>query len=129
MLRLSLCCWLPGFWIGSFASCVGGCFWVYSLCGFLLLFSICGLCLAVSLTCRSEEILSLATPFKYALIGKFLDHRPVLDSIHKIFSNLKLISDSSVTLLNPTHFLIKLVSDLDYSRVFLMFLTFLAIAM
>ncbi|KAH0462600.1 hypothetical protein IEQ34_010175 [Dendrobium chrysotoxum] len=44
--------------------------------------------------------------------------RPSLDAIRRIFFNLKLIGDVSITLLDMSHILIKLINDLDYSRVF-----------
>ncbi|KAH0448100.1 hypothetical protein IEQ34_021900 [Dendrobium chrysotoxum] len=70
-----------------------------------------------SLWIFEEEILALFEPFKYDLVGKFLNCRPSLNSIHKFFFNLKLIGVCSVTILDERHVLIKLVNDLDYSRV------------
>ncbi|KAL0908366.1 hypothetical protein M5K25_022856 [Dendrobium thyrsiflorum] len=65
-----------------------------------------------------EEMLSLALPFEFALVGKFPGRRPPLDTIRKFFFNLKLFGDFSITLLNPKNVLIKLVNDLYYCRVF-----------
>ncbi|KAH0467595.1 hypothetical protein IEQ34_002628 [Dendrobium chrysotoxum] len=65
-----------------------------------------------------KEIIALAAPFEFTLIGKFSNRRPLLDSIRRFFFNLKLNGDFSVTILNPKYVLIKLVNDLDYSRVF-----------
>ncbi|KAL0916585.1 hypothetical protein M5K25_014111 [Dendrobium thyrsiflorum] len=48
----------------------------------------------------------------------FPSMRPSLDSIRRFFFNLKLNDDVSVTLLDQSHILVKLVNDLDYSRVF-----------
>ncbi|KAH0467611.1 hypothetical protein IEQ34_002644 [Dendrobium chrysotoxum] len=52
-------------------------------------------------------------------VGWFFHYRhPCLESIRKLFFNLKLNGEFLVTLLNLSHVIIKLVSDLDYSRVF-----------
>ncbi|KAH0454097.1 hypothetical protein IEQ34_016021 [Dendrobium chrysotoxum] len=76
------------------------------------------LCLP-SLWISEEEIFSLATPFEFALVEQFTTRRSPLDSIQKIFFQLKLIDGHfSVTILNPKHLLIKLVNNLDYNRVF-----------
>ncbi|KAL0908782.1 hypothetical protein M5K25_023291 [Dendrobium thyrsiflorum] len=56
-----------------------------------------------------EEILALATPFEFALVGKFSSRKPSLGAIRKFFFNLKLNGDFSVTVLNPKHVLIKLL--------------------
>ncbi|KAH0465445.1 hypothetical protein IEQ34_005548 [Dendrobium chrysotoxum] len=72
-----------------------------------------------SLWIFEEEILALAAPLHFALVGFFPSRRPSLDSIRRFFFNLKLISDCSVTLMDSSHILIKLVNDIDYSRVFL----------
>ncbi|KAH0470472.1 hypothetical protein IEQ34_000195 [Dendrobium chrysotoxum] len=44
-----------------------------------------------SLWISDEEVLALAAPFKFVLVGKFFGWRPILDSIHKFLFNLKLI--------------------------------------
>ncbi|KAH0452201.1 hypothetical protein IEQ34_019500 [Dendrobium chrysotoxum] len=59
-----------------------------------------------------------AEPFEFALVGKFLNHRPLLEAICKFFFKLKLISECSVTVLDSRHTLIKLLNDLDYSSLF-----------
>ncbi|KAH0454618.1 hypothetical protein IEQ34_016542 [Dendrobium chrysotoxum] len=59
-----------------------------------------------SLWISEEEILTLAAPFKFALVSKFPGRRPSLDVSKKFFFNLKLIGDFSVTVLNPKHVLI-----------------------
>lgn len=71
-----------------------------------------------SLWISKEKILTLAAPLEFALVGKFPTRRPSLNVIRKFFFYLKLIGEFSVTLLNPSHVLIKLVNDLDYNRVF-----------
>ncbi|KAL0909928.1 hypothetical protein M5K25_020838 [Dendrobium thyrsiflorum] len=71
-----------------------------------------------SLWISEEKILALLRPFKFALVGKFPTRRPSLDAIRRFFFRLKLNGDFSVTLLNPSHVLIKLFNDFDYSRVF-----------
>ncbi|XP_020678502.2 uncharacterized protein LOC110096770 [Dendrobium catenatum] len=65
-----------------------------------------------------EEMLSSAMPVEFALVGEFLGHRSPLDTIHKVFFNLKLVGEFSITLLNPKNVFIKLINDLDYCRVF-----------
>ncbi|KAI0496695.1 hypothetical protein KFK09_023019 [Dendrobium nobile] len=60
------------------------------------------------------EILSLAAPFNFALVGKFPTNRPSLEAIRKFFFNLKLNGEFSVMVLNLKNILIKLGNDLDY---------------
>ncbi|KAH0462723.1 hypothetical protein IEQ34_010298 [Dendrobium chrysotoxum] len=50
------------------------------------------------------------------MVGKFSNRKTTLDSIRRFFFNLKLNGDFYVTVLNPKHMLIKLVNNLDYSR-------------
>ncbi|KAL0915877.1 hypothetical protein M5K25_013341 [Dendrobium thyrsiflorum] len=71
-----------------------------------------------SLWISEAEVLSLALPFEFSLVGKFPSNRPSLEAIRKFFFNLKLIGDFSVTVLNMKNVLIKLANDLDYCRVF-----------
>ncbi|PKU69884.1 hypothetical protein MA16_Dca011902 [Dendrobium catenatum] len=71
-----------------------------------------------SLWISEMEIESLAAPFEFSLVRKFLARRPSLDAIRKFFFNLKLKGDVSVTVLNNRNVLIKLFNDLDYCRVF-----------
>ncbi|PKU85437.1 hypothetical protein MA16_Dca003176 [Dendrobium catenatum] len=66
-----------------------------------------------SLWISDQEIKDLATPFQFSLVGFFPSKRPSLDSIRNFFYNLKLNGDISVTLLDPSHILIKLANDLD----------------
>ncbi|KAH0457986.1 hypothetical protein IEQ34_013301 [Dendrobium chrysotoxum] len=54
----------------------------------------------------------------YALVPFFPSRHPSLDSIYRFFFNLKLIVNFSVTLLDSSYVLIKLMSNLDYSRAF-----------
>ncbi|KAI0491773.1 hypothetical protein KFK09_026033 [Dendrobium nobile] len=65
-----------------------------------------------------EEVLKLASPFKFTLVGKFGLRRPNLDAIRQFFSSLKLLGFYSVGLLDPRHVAIQLSNDLDYSRIF-----------
>ncbi|KAI0502013.1 hypothetical protein KFK09_016958 [Dendrobium nobile] len=65
-----------------------------------------------------EEVLKLASPFQYTLVGKFGLRRPNLDSIRSFFASLKLSGFYSVGLLDARHVAIQLSNDLDYSRVF-----------
>ncbi|KAH0457713.1 hypothetical protein IEQ34_013028 [Dendrobium chrysotoxum] len=46
-----------------------------------------------SLWISEEEICALAQPLEYALVGKFLNRRSLLEPIRKFFFNLKLIGD------------------------------------
>ncbi|KAL0912109.1 hypothetical protein M5K25_018059 [Dendrobium thyrsiflorum] len=71
-----------------------------------------------SLWISEAEVLSLALPFEFSLVGKFPSHRPSLEAIRKFFFNLKLNGEFSVTVLNAKNVLIKLADDLDYCRVF-----------
>ncbi|KAL0923122.1 hypothetical protein M5K25_007168 [Dendrobium thyrsiflorum] len=65
-----------------------------------------------------EEVLKLASPFQFTLVGKFSLRRPNLDTIRQFFGNLKLTGFFSVGLLDARHVSIQLTNDLDYSRVF-----------
>ncbi|KAI0522459.1 hypothetical protein KFK09_004838 [Dendrobium nobile] len=65
-----------------------------------------------------EEVLKLASPFQFTLVGKFGVRRPNLDAIRNFFSSLKLTGFYSVGLLDSRHVAIQLSNDLDYSRVF-----------
>ncbi|KAI0495094.1 hypothetical protein KFK09_025241 [Dendrobium nobile] len=62
------------------------------------------------------EVLHLAKPFDFALVGKFPLRRPALDSIRRFFStsNYRVFF---VTLLDHSNVLIKLCNDLDYGRI------------
>ncbi|XP_028548442.1 uncharacterized protein LOC114578970, partial [Dendrobium catenatum] len=71
-----------------------------------------------SLWISDDEILALAVPFQFSLVGFFPSKRPSLDYIRKFFFNLKLNGEVSVTLLDSSHILIKLENDLDYCRIF-----------
>ncbi|KAL0928477.1 hypothetical protein M5K25_000361 [Dendrobium thyrsiflorum] len=71
-----------------------------------------------SLWISEDEILALAAPFQYALVGFFSSLRPSMDAIRRFFFNLKLHADFSVMVLDQSHVLIKLSNDLDYSRIF-----------
>ncbi|KAI0519813.1 hypothetical protein KFK09_007274 [Dendrobium nobile] len=65
-----------------------------------------------------EEVLKLASPFQFTLVGKFGVRRPNLDVIRNFFSSLKLTGFYSVGLLDTRHAAIQLSNDLDYNRVF-----------
>ncbi|KAL0908480.1 hypothetical protein M5K25_022977 [Dendrobium thyrsiflorum] len=71
-----------------------------------------------SLWISEQEIRALAVPFQFSLVGFFPSKQPSLESIRRFFFNLKLNGEVSVTLLDPSHVLIKLANDLDYCRVF-----------
>ncbi|XP_020703827.2 uncharacterized protein LOC110115054, partial [Dendrobium catenatum] len=65
-----------------------------------------------------EDILKLASPFKFTLVGKFNLRRPNLDTIQMFFANLKLSGFYSIGLLDSRHVGIQLSNDMDYSRIF-----------
>ncbi|KAL0907216.1 hypothetical protein M5K25_025770 [Dendrobium thyrsiflorum] len=65
-----------------------------------------------------EEVLKLASPFQFTLVGKFSLRRPNLDMIRQFFGNLKLTGFFSIGLLDARHVSIQLTNDLDYSHVF-----------
>ncbi|KAL0928426.1 hypothetical protein M5K25_000307 [Dendrobium thyrsiflorum] len=65
-----------------------------------------------------EEVLKLASPFQYTLVGKFSLRRPSLDAIRLFFNNFKISGVFSIGLLDSRHVAIQLLNDLDYSRVF-----------
>ncbi|KAL0911338.1 hypothetical protein M5K25_019472 [Dendrobium thyrsiflorum] len=71
-----------------------------------------------SMWISEAEVLSLALPFEFSLVGKFPSNRPSLEAIRKFFFNLKLNGYFFVTVLNTKNVLIKLANDLDYYRVF-----------
>ncbi|KAL0913537.1 hypothetical protein M5K25_017002 [Dendrobium thyrsiflorum] len=63
-----------------------------------------------------EEVLKLASPFQFTLVGKFTLRRPNLDAIRAFFNNLKLSGVFSVGLLDSRHVAIQLSNDLDYNQ-------------
>ncbi|KAI0492030.1 hypothetical protein KFK09_026295 [Dendrobium nobile] len=65
-----------------------------------------------------DDVLKIASPFRFTLVGKFGLRRPNLDAIRSFFGNLKLSGFYSVGLLDSKHIAIQLSNDLDYSRVF-----------
>ncbi|KAL0907876.1 hypothetical protein M5K25_022325 [Dendrobium thyrsiflorum] len=56
-----------------------------------------------SLWISEQEIRALAVPFQFSLVGFLPSKRPSLESIRRFFFNLKLNSEVSVTLLDPSH--------------------------
>ncbi|KAI0503720.1 hypothetical protein KFK09_014659 [Dendrobium nobile] len=71
-----------------------------------------------ALLMSEDDILKLASPYQFTLVGKFTVRRPNLDAIRNFFAKLKLSGNFSVGLLDARHVSIKLSNDLDYSRVF-----------
>ncbi|PKU83181.1 hypothetical protein MA16_Dca024566 [Dendrobium catenatum] len=65
-----------------------------------------------------DDILKLASPYQFTLVGKFSMRRPNLDEIKFFFAKLKLSGNFSIGLLDARHVFIQLSNDLDYSRVF-----------
>ncbi|PKU64639.1 hypothetical protein MA16_Dca015900 [Dendrobium catenatum] len=71
-----------------------------------------------ALLLSEDDIVKLASPYQFTLVGKFTLKRPNLDSIRSFFGNLKLFGFYSIGLLDPRHVAIQLTNDLDYSRIF-----------
>ncbi|PKU71541.1 hypothetical protein MA16_Dca004383 [Dendrobium catenatum] len=65
-----------------------------------------------------DEVLKLASPFHFTLVGKFGLNRPNLDSIRNFFTNLKLSGFFFIGLLDSRHVAIQLSNNLDYSIIF-----------
>lgn len=63
-----------------------------------------------------EEMAKVASPFKFAAIGKFLDDRPKIDEIQKFFAFLNLKGEMNVRNLDHYHVLIRCVSEADFLR-------------
>ncbi|KAL0926253.1 hypothetical protein M5K25_002467 [Dendrobium thyrsiflorum] len=71
-----------------------------------------------ALLMSDDDILKLASPFQFTLVGKFLVRRPNLDAIRNFLGKLKLSGIFSIGLLDARHVSIQLSNDLDYSRIF-----------
>ncbi|KAI0496673.1 hypothetical protein KFK09_022997 [Dendrobium nobile] len=71
-----------------------------------------------ALIMSDEDILKLALPYQFTLVGKFSVRRPNLDVIRVFFGKLKLSGNFSIGMLDSRHISIQLSNDLDYSRVF-----------
>ena len=63
-----------------------------------------------------EDADRLATPFRWALVGKFLHGRPSLEDIRKFFASLNLRDHVSVGLMDYHHMLIKCLAEVDFNR-------------
>ncbi|XP_027156068.1 uncharacterized protein LOC113766259 [Coffea eugenioides] len=61
------------------------------------------------------EVDKLATPFRWALVGKFSHGRPSLEGIRKFFSTLNLKDQVSVGLLDYRHVLLKCSAEQDFN--------------
>lgn len=66
-----------------------------------------------------EDIDNLASPFQFALIGKFSHGRPVLAEIRAAFESFSLKSPYTIGLMDPRHILIHFNSEKDFLRVWL----------
>ncbi|XP_027062037.1 uncharacterized protein [Coffea arabica] len=64
-----------------------------------------------------EDTDRLATPFRWALVGKFSHGRPTLKDIRKFFAALNLRDHVSVGLMDYRHVLIKCVAEADFNRI------------
>lgn len=67
----------------------------------------------------SEDIASLSSPFKYALIGKFLRGRPTIPDIKSAIDSIGLKSGFTVGLLDRKHILMRFNHEEDYHRAWL----------
>ncbi|KAG8365865.1 hypothetical protein BUALT_Bualt17G0016300 [Buddleja alternifolia] len=66
-----------------------------------------------------EEITNMCVPFKYTLVGKFGHGMPPLARVRVRFVKMKLRGFFQVGLINPSHVLINLSCEEDYTRVWL----------
>lgn len=62
------------------------------------------------------NLVRLAAPFKFALVGKFSRGRPSMDEARKFFRSLDLRDEASIGLLDQRHLIIRLVNEADYHR-------------
>ena len=60
---------------------------------------------------------ALASPFRFALIGKFSRGRPKLEEVRKFFASLDLRENPMIGLLDARHVLIQLNNEADFHRV------------
>nr|XP_027082281.1 uncharacterized protein LOC113704592 [Coffea arabica] len=60
---------------------------------------------------------ALASPYRFALVGKFFRGRPKLEEVRKFFASLDLRENPSVGLLDARHVLIQLHNEADFHRV------------
>ena len=58
----------------------------------------------------------LATPYQFALVGKFSKGRPKMEDLRKFFHSLDLKEEASVGLMDARHILIKLGTEADFHR-------------
>ncbi|KAH0465612.1 hypothetical protein IEQ34_005715 [Dendrobium chrysotoxum] len=65
-----------------------------------------------------DDILKLASPYQFMIMGKFSVHCLNFDAIRNFFGKLKLSGNISIGLLGARHVSIQVSNDLDYSRVF-----------
>ncbi|XP_027118705.1 uncharacterized protein [Coffea arabica] len=63
-----------------------------------------------------EDADRLASPFRWALVGKFSHGRPSLEDIRKFLATLNLRDHVSVRLLDYRHVLIKCSAEVDFNR-------------
>ncbi|KAL6517057.1 hypothetical protein OROHE_018017 [Orobanche hederae] len=66
----------------------------------------------------ASEIKELAAPFEYTLIGKFSHGFPSMKTLKLKLSELNLVSNFSVSLLEYRHVLLRLSCEEDYTRIF-----------
>lgn len=66
-----------------------------------------------------EDIVNLASPFKFALVGKFSHGRPSLPEIKAALEKFGLKSAFTIGLLDGKHVLLYFIHEEDYHRVWL----------
>ena len=59
----------------------------------------------------------LASPFRWALVGKFSHGRPSLEGVRKFFSTLNLKDNVSIGLMDYRHVLLKCFAEQDFNRI------------
>ena len=67
----------------------------------------------------SEDIVSLSSPFQYALIGKFSHGRPAISKIKSALDSIGLKAGFTVGLLDRKHILMRFNHEEDYHHVWL----------
>lgn len=61
-----------------------------------------------------EEVVALAEPLKFALVGKISNGKPSLEAIQKVFAIFNLTSAYSICLIDKKHIPIRLNSKEDF---------------
>ena len=72
-----------------------------------------------AVTFTIDEIQSLASPFRFALVGKFSKGRPSMEALRKEFLTIGYKGTFTLGLLDPRHVLIRFEHEEDYHRCWL----------